>query len=440
MEAVQVSVIGTGYVGLVTGACLAERGARVMCMDVDQSKVNRLKRGQPPIYEPGLDRVVHRAAKAGRLAFTTDLQQAADADIIFLALPTPPQDDGSADLQYVKQVAKQLGPLLSGYTVVVNKSTVPVGTAQTVRDLLREGVSKGASFDVASNPEFLREGHAVQDFMNPDRIVVGTRSDRAYALMRRLYEPFTDAGARLIQMDEASAEMTKYAANSFLALKVSFINEIANLCDALGANVDDVAAGIGSDPRISPQFLRPGIGFGGSCFPKDVLALRRTARQVMVPLKTLDAVVGINTRQKLLLVRKLLDHFEGSVRGKHFALWGLAFKPDTDDIRESPALEMVRVLGELGATVTAYDPAAMDNVRNLTTHDNLTLAQDKYEALDGSEALLVATEWKEFVEAELEIIAQGLSTPNVFDGRNIWLPADAKRAGLEYKSVGRPGL
>ncbi len=424
--------------GLVTGTCFAEVGNDVVCVDVDEAKVAQMRRGQSPIYEPGLEAMLQRNIKAGRLEFTTDLAEGVKgAAVIFLALPTPSNEDGSADLSYVLGVAKQLGPMLAGYTVVVNKSTVPVGTAEKVRVVIAKHAN--ADFDVVSNPEFLREGAAVEDFMKPNRIVVGTGSKKAEAVMKNLYEPFTQGGALLLVMDERSAEITKYAANSFLAAKISFMNEIAQLCDLLGADVDNVRLGIGSDERIGSRFLFPGIGYGGSCFPKDVQALQKTAGDQGYKFKVLDALIEVNERQKRLLFERAKKYFKGDLRDKAVALWGLAYKPETDDIREAPSLYLIDDLLAAGARVQAYDPEAMANVRrHYDGKKGLTLAADAYAALSGADALLIATEWPVFREPDFKLMLGKLRAPVIIDGRNIYDPATMREHGFYYESIGRP--
>src|SRR5690554_4007482 len=387
-----IAVVGTGYVGLVTGTCFAETGNQVYCVDVDADKVERLKNGEVPIYEPYLDTFFERNIRQNRLKFTTDLETAVrNAEVVFLALPTPPGEDGSADLSYVLGVAEQLGHMMDTYRVVVDKSTVPVGTARLVREAIAANAK--SDFDVVSNPEFLREGFAVDDFMKPDRVVIGTKSERAAEIMKDLYKPFVRQGNPLLIMDEESAELTKYAANSFLATKITFMNEVANFCELVGADVDMVRAGMGADTRIGKRFLFAGIGYGGSCFPKDVKALAKSGMDAGYKFEILDSVLSVNDRQKLTLVRKLQRHF-GDLNGKTFALWGLAFKPDTDDIREAPALYMIDALKEAGSVIRAYDPEAMHNVKGL--HPDLYYASDMYDALDGADALLIATEWAVF--------------------------------------------
>ena len=433
----KVTVVGTGYVGLVTGTCLAEIGNTVTCVDIDAAKVARMQAGEVPIYEPGLEDIFKRNVAEDRLHFTTDLETGlTGAQIVFLALPTPPAEDGSADLSYVLAVAKQLGGLLKDYTVIVDKSTVPVGTADKVREQVR--AAGGQNFDVVSNPEFLREGLAVSDFMNPDRIVVGCSSPKAEKLMRELYRPFTNEGSTLLIMDERSAEMTKYAANAFLAVKISFMNEIANVCELLDADVDAVRQGIGSDARIGHKFLYPGIGYGGSCFPKDVAALAHTASKAGYDFTTLDAVEAVNARQKQKLTEKVTRYFDGSLKGKTFGLWGLAFKPETDDIREAPALEIIQALMAAGATVRAFDPEARENVaKRMGDAPLLTLVGDMYEATEDIDALLIATEWKEFYEPDFSRLKKLMKNPVIFDGRNIFALDDIESQGFYYESIGR---
>lgn len=436
----KITVVGTGYVGLVTGTCFAEAGNDVTCVDIDEAKVARMKKGQIPIYEPGLEHLFRRNIKEGRLTFTTNLKQGVDgAEIIFLALPTPPGEDGAADLSYVLGVAKELGPLLERYTMIVDKSTVPVGTAEKVREEIAGGAKVG--FDVVSNPEFLREGHAVEDFQRPDRVIVGTSSAKARRIMDRLYRDFVKSGNPIIHMDARSAEMTKYAANSFLATKISFMNQIANLCELVGAEVDDIRLGIGSDPRIGQQFLYAGIGYGGSCFPKDVMALQQTAAENGCELGILEAVSNANTYQKQRLVGKVERYYGGSLRGKTFALWGLAFKPGTDDIREAPSLEIIDVLTAKGARIVAFDPEAMPNVKKFHgPNANLSFAGLSYQALEGADALLIATEWPEFRTADFAKIKKALKAPVIFDGRNIYEPEEMDEQGFYYESMGRAAV
>ena len=432
----RIAVIGTGYVGLVTGTCFAETGNKVVCVDVDSTKVNKLSAGQITIYEPGLEKIFLRNIKEERLRFTTDLAAAIeDAEIIFLALPTPPGADGAADLKYVLGVAGELGKLLSSYKVIVNKSTVPVGTAEKVRTAIATSY-KGA-FDVVSNPEFLREGVAVDDFMKPDRVVVGTNSERARKLMSELYAPFVRQGNPVLFMDERSSELTKYAANSFLAMKISFMNEIAQLCERMGADVDMVRRGIGSDERIGKRFLFSGIGYGGSCFPKDVQALVRSASEAGYDFKILKAVEQVNATQKLHLVEKMKAHYSGTLAGKHFALWGLAFKPNTDDIREAPALSIIAALLQEGATITAYDPEAMHQVQQ-TLGAKIQYATSQYQALEGADALIIATEWSEFRTPDFERIERLLPSKVIFDGRNLFEVSKMQSMGYRYISIGRP--
>lgn len=431
----RIAVVGTGYVGLVTGTCFSETGNKVTCIDIDQSKVNKLSGGEITIYEPGLEKIFLRNLKEGRLKFTTNLAEGVkDAEIVFLALPTPPGEGGAADLRYVLGVAKDLGKILTDYKVIVDKSTVPVGTAEKVYAAVAENF-KG-EFDVVSNPEFLREGVAVDDFMKPERVVVGTRSERAKKVMSDLYAPFVRQGNPVIFMDEKSAELTKYAANSFLAAKISFMNEIAQLCERLGADVDMVRRGIGSDDRIGKRFLFPGIGYGGSCFPKDVQALIMSAEEVNYDFKILKSVEAVNDAQKLHLMPKILKYFNGDIRGKHFALWGLAFKPNTDDIREAPALYLIDALTELGATITAFDPEAMSNVKK-TIGDKIQYAENQYKALEGADALIIATEWSEFRTPDFEQINSTLKGKAIFDGRNLFDVKFITDMGYHYESVGR---
>ncbi|MBL7760972.1 MAG: UDP-glucose/GDP-mannose dehydrogenase family protein [Sediminibacterium sp.] len=431
----RIAVVGTGYVGLVTGTCFSETGNKVTCIDIDQSKVDRLSGGEITIYEPGLEKIFLRNLKEGRLKFTTNLAEGVkDAEIVFLALPTPPGEGGAADLRYVLGVAKDLGKILTDYKVIVDKSTVPVGTAEKVYAAIAENF-KG-EFDVVSNPEFLREGVAVDDFMKPDRVVVGTRSERAKKVMSDLYGPFVRQGNPVIFMDEKSAELTKYAANSFLATKISFMNEIAQLCERLGADVDMVRRGIGSDDRIGKRFLFPGIGYGGSCFPKDVQALIMSAEEVNYDFKILKSVEAVNDAQKLHLMPKILKYFHGDIKGKHFALWGLAFKPNTDDIREAPALYLIDALTAQGATVTAFDPEAMPNVKK-TIGDKIQYAENQYKALENADALIIATEWSEFRTPDFEQINSILKGKAIFDGRNLFDVKFITDMGYHYESVGR---
>jgi len=433
----KIAVVGTGYVGLVTGTCFAETGNKVTCVDIDKAKVEKLSAGQITIYEPGLEKIFLRNIKESRLKFTTQLEEAIeDAEIIFLALPTPPGADGSADLKYVLGVADHLGKILKGYKVIVNKSTVPVGTADKVSAAIAKNYQ--GEYDVVSNPEFLREGVAVDDFMKPDRVVVGTRSERAKKLMSDLYAPFVRQGNPVIFMDERSSELTKYAANSFLATKISFMNEIAQLCERMGADVDMVRRGIGSDDRIGKRFLFPGIGYGGSCFPKDVQALIKSSDEVAYAFEILKAVEKVNANQKIHLAEKIKAYYKNDLKGKHFALWGLAFKPNTDDIREAPALSMIDFLTQEGATVTAYDPEAMSNVKS-QIGDKIKYADNQYHALEGAEALIIATEWSEFRTPDFDMMDQQLKEHTiVFDGRNLFDVVKMKELGYYYESIGRP--
>jgi UDPglucose 6-dehydrogenase len=431
----KIVIVGTGYVGLVTGTCFAETGNKVTCVDIDDAKVNKLNNSKITIYEPGLEKLFLRNIKEERLKFTSNLESVIeDADIIFLALPTPPGEDGSADLKYVLGVANHLGKILRSYKVIVNKSTVPVGTADKVRAAIE--VNYSGEFDVVSNPEFLREGVAVDDFMKPDRVVVGTKSDRAIKIMRDLYAPYVRQGNPVIFMDERSSELTKYAANSFLATKISFMNEIAQLCERTGADVDMVRKGIGSDERIGRRFLFPGLGYGGSCFPKDVQALIMSSDEVNYDFEILKSVEKVNSRQKLHLVDKIKKYFNNNIAGRHFALWGLAFKPNTDDIREAPSLIIIEELTKLGATITAYDPEAMPNVK-LQVGDLITFAKNQYDALIGAEALIIATEWSEFRTPDFEHLANSIKSKIIFDGRNVFDVCKMKELGYHYESIGR---
>jgi len=435
----KIAVVGTGYVGLVSGTCFAEAGNEVLCVDNNQEKLAMLRAGQVPIYEPGLETLFDRNTKEGRLSFTDSLPEAVKfAEIIFLALPTPPTEDGSADLKYVLGVASEIGTLLEDYRVVVNKSTVPVGTADKVRAAI--GDQTDVAFDVVSNPEFLREGFAVQDFMKPERIVVGSSSARATEVMRRLYKPFVMSGNPVIFMDERSAEVTKYAANAFLATKISFMNEIANLCERVGADVDNVRRGVGTDSRIGKRFLFPGVGYGGSCFPKDVSALFKTSSEYEYNFQILDSVMKVNARQKELLVDKVVEHYGSTdLSGKTFAVWGLAFKPNTDDIREAPSLVIIKRLQELGAEVKAYDPEAMGSVQKYTDLE-ITYAQNQYDALGGSDALILVTEWNEFRTPDFDRIKASLKAPVIFDGRNVYDLETIEEKGFTYYSVGRGAI
>lgn len=430
-----VTIIGTGYVGLVTGCCLAEHGHQVVCIDNNEAKVEELKKGVSPIFEPGLTDLLKENIADKRISFTTDLAEGVkQAEAIFLALPTPAQEDGSADLSAVLAVAKQLGPVLpDNYCVIIDKSTVPVGTAEKVREAIA-GSGK-ANFDVVSNPEFLREGHAVQDFMEPERVVVGVANDKARTVMEELYKSFVNDERPLYITDPATAELTKYAANSFLVTKISFMNEIAALSERMGADVDMVRQAIGADSRIGSKFLYPGVGSGGSCFPKDVRALNHMSEEFDYDFRLLRAAMDVNNSQPLVLVTKILDHFNDDIKGKTFALWGLAFKPHTDDIREAPALVIADALIEKGAKIRAYDPEAANNVRQFHQKEGLEIVDDKYEVLQNAEALIIATEWPEFIECELDKVSSQLKI--IFDGRNIFRPEDMQKAGFSYYSIGR---
>lgn len=431
----KIAVVGTGYVGLVSGTCFAETGNEVTCIDIDAGKVSKLSNGEITIYEPGLEKIFIRNLKEGRLLFTTNLAEGIkDAAIVFLALPTPPGEDGSADLKYVLGVAEDLGKLMTDYKAIVDKSTVPVGTADKVRAAIAKNY-KG-EFDVVSNPEFLREGVAVEDFMKPDRVVIGTNSERAKKLMGDLYAPYVRQGNPVVFMDERSAELTKYAANSFLATKISFMNEIARLCELLDADVDMVRRGMGSDDRIGKRFLFPGIGYGGSCFPKDVHALVKSSQEVQYDFKILNAVMDVNEKQKLFLFPKIKKYFGGDIKGKHFALWGLAFKPNTDDIREAPALYIIDALVAEGATVTAFDPEAMSNVKKMIG-DKVKYVDSQYDALENADALVIATEWNEFRTPDFGKISRSLKNKAIFDGRNLFDLVAMSETDFHYESVGR---
>jgi UDPglucose 6-dehydrogenase len=431
----KIAVIGTGYVGLVTGTCFAETGNDVTCVDIDKNKVEKMRNGIVPIYEPHLDVLFERNIKQGRLKFTTELKEAVDdAAIIFLALPTPPGEDGSADLSYILGVADELGKIITDYKVIVDKSTVPVGTAEKVTAAIAKNAK--VDFDVVSNPEFLREGFAVDDFLKPDRVVIGTSSDRARKTMEHLYKPYVRQGNPIIFMDEKSAELTKYAANSFLATKITFMNEIANFCEKVGADVDMVRIGIGSDTRIGKRFLFPGIGYGGSCFPKDVQALAKSGKEYGYEFSILDSVMRVNEEQKVIIMPKIKAYFNNDLKGKKIALWGLAFKPDTDDIREAPALYIIDELLKLGAEITAYDPEAMDNVKE-KYGDKINFATDRDSALDGADALVIATEWQVFRNPDFSKMASKMSQKVIFDGRNLYDLKEMKELGFYYNSIGR---
>jgi UDPglucose 6-dehydrogenase len=435
----KIAVVGTGYVGLVTGTCFAEVGIDVTCIDIDQKKIDNLHQGILPIYEPGLEEMVSRNVKSGRLNFSTSLAESIKgADVAFIAVGTPPGEDGSADLKYVLAVARGIGENIDDYCVVVTKSTVPVGTAAKVRAELQGALDKrnvSVDFDVASNPEFLKEGAAIDDFLKPDRIVVGVSSERAEEAMRRLYKPFLLNGHPIIFMDIPSAEMTKYAANSMLATKISFMNDIANLCEIMGADVNKVRQGIGSDARIGTKFIYPGIGYGGSCFPKDVKALIKTAQENGYQMQVLQAVEGVNEAQKEVLFSKVKKHFGGDLKGKKFAIWGLSFKPKTDDMREAPSLVIIEKLLAEGATVSAYDPVAVAEAKH-TLGDTITYAKDQFEALVDADALLVVTEWPEFRSPSFEVVGRLLKQKVIFDGRNIYDPIELKEIGFTYHCIG----
>ena len=431
----KITVVGTGYVGLVTGTCFAETGNNVTCVDIDKAKVDKLSSGTITIYEPGLEKIFLRNQKEGRLKFTTSLEEGLkDSKVVFLALPTPPGEDGSADLKYILGVAEQLGNLLTDYKVIIDKSTVPVGTSDKVHAAISKNVK--VEFDVVSNPEFLREGVAVDDFMKPDRVVIGTSSERAKKIMNDLYAPFVRQGNPIIFMDERSAELTKYAANSFLATKITFMNEIAQLCELLGADVDMVRKGIGSDDRIGKRFLFPGIGYGGSCFPKDVQALAKSSNEVNYSFKILDAVMEVNEKQKLHLLPKIKAYFNNDLKGKKIALWGLAFKPNTDDIREAPALYIIKELLAAGASVAVFDPEAMANVKQVIG-DKITYVESQYNALNDADALVIATEWSEFRTPDFTKITGLLKNKAIFDGRNLFDLKQMEELGFHYVSIGR---
>jgi UDPglucose 6-dehydrogenase len=432
----QIAIIGTGYVGLVTGTCFAETGNNVVCIDINEEKVNQLKAGKSPIYEPGLDVLLERNIREKRIEFTTDLKAGIkDAKVIFLALPTPPGKDGAADLQFVLNVAADLSTIITEYKVIVNKSTVPVGTAEKVSAVLEQKLDRNL-YDVVSNPEFLREGVAVDDFLKPDRVVIGTSSERARKIMDELYQPFVRQGNPIYFMDERSSEMTKYAANSYLAMRISFMNEMANLCEKAGANVDMVRAGIGSDSRIGKRFLFPGVGYGGSCFPKDVQALAQTAREMDYDFQIVNTVMKVNDRQKTRLGKKVKECFSNDLSGRKFAVWGLAFKPETDDIREAPALELINELLEAGAEVTAFDPEAMPNVKRIFG-DKIRFAENQYEAVEGADALVIVTEWSAFRNPDFDKLNGLLKHPMIFDGRNVYALDKMQELGYYYESIGR---
>lgn len=430
-----ITIVGTGYVGLVTGTTLAELGNNVYCVDIDAKKVDAMKNGIVPIYEPGLEEMFLRNIQAQRLFFTTDLKEALDkSEVIYLALPTPPGEDGSADLSYVLKVANDIGEMMTDYKVVVNKSTVPVGTADKVRETISSKTQ--IPFDVVSNPEFLREGFAVEDSMNPARVVVGTESEKAREIMSQIYQPFTNTGVPIIFMDEKSSELTKYAANSFLAVKITFMNEIANYCEKVGADVDKVRLGMGSDDRIGHRFLFPGIGYGGSCFPKDVKALIKSGKQSGFDFQILEATENVNQNQKVILVSEIEKYFDGNLQGKKIALWGLAFKANTDDIREASSLDNIKILLEKGAEITAYDSIAEENVRRILG-DKISYAKDMYSTLENADCLLIATEWSEFKNPNFKLMAAKMTNKAIFDGRNMFALEQVENSGFYYKSIGR---
>ncbi|MFN8258927.1 MAG: UDP-glucose/GDP-mannose dehydrogenase family protein [Bacteroidales bacterium] len=437
----KIAVVGSGYVGLVTGACFAEVGIDVTCVDIDEKKIENLKKGIIPIYEPGLENLVERNVEKGRLHFTTSLKESLEGtEVVFSAVGTPPGEDGSADLQYVIAVAREVGQHMNEYLVMVTKSTVPIGTAQKVKKTIQDELDKrGVSipFDVASNPEFLKEGDAIDDFLKPDRIVIGVESERAEKIMNKLYKPFLLNGHPILFMDVPSAELTKYAANSMLATKISFMNDIANLCEIVGADINMVRKGIGTDSRIGPKFIYAGVGYGGSCFPKDVKALIRTADENKYSLQILKAVENVNDIQKTVMVNKILAHFNNDIKGKTFAIWGLSFKPNTDDMREAPSLVIIQKLIEAGAKVKAYDPVAMEEAKKRTDLD-FYYAKDQYDALVNADALLLITEWTEFRILNFEILTRLLNNKLIFDGRNIYEPIEMKENGYIYYSIGRP--
>ena len=431
----KISVIGTGYVGLVTGTCLAETGNEVVCVDINEQKVKKMQAGEVPIYEPHLDILFERNIKAGRLTFTTSLKEGLDhGEIVFLALPTPEDEDGSADLKYVLGVADQIGKLIKEYKVIVDKSTVPVGTSEKVHAAIAKNAK--CEFDVVSNPEFLREGFAVDDFLKPERIVVGSSSERATKLMQKLYKPFMRSGNPVIIMDEKSAELTKYAANAFLATKITFMNEIANFCEKVGADVDKVRIGMGTDSRIGKRFLFPGIGYGGSCFPKDVKALHKSGKDVHYDFKILDSVIEVNQLQKTILIPRIKKYFKNNLRGKRIGIWGLAFKPETDDIREAPAIFIIEELLKAGAVITAFDPEAMDNVKQ-KLGEKISFAPGMYGAVEDADALVICTEWGVFRNPNFTMIRELLNEPVIFDGRNLYELEEMKTEGFHYESIGR---
>lgn len=438
----KITVFGSGYVGLVTGACLAEVGNNVVCMDIDEGKINKLKQGIIPIYEPGLEAMVKENQAAGRLSFTTDVKEAVDHGLFqFIAVGTPPDEDGSADLQYVLAVAKSIAENMEDYRVVIDKSTVPVGTADRVKNVIDEVLAqrgKALEFDVVSNPEFLKEGAALDDFMKPDRVVIGTDNPRTAELLKALYAPFNRSHDRVIAMDIRSAELTKYAANAMLATKISFMNELANLAERLGADIENVRRGIGSDSRIGYSFIYPGCGYGGSCFPKDVKALERTAKEIGYHAELLNAVENVNNRQKHRLFEKISSHYQGNLKGKVFALWGLAFKPNTDDMRDAPSRVLLEALIDAGATVQAYDPEAIEEAQRIYGNKaGLSYSQSPVDALKGADALAIVTEWKQFRSPDFDLLNTSLTDKVIFDGRNMFEPAIVSRSGLQYYAIGR---
>jgi len=438
----KVAVVGTGYVGLVTGTCLAAEGNDVTCIDIDKQKITILQKGETPIYEPGLASLLKENIKDKRISFTTNLQQGVkSAEVIFLALPTPESEDGSADLSYILGVAKQLGPLIDHYVVVVDKSTVPVGTSKQVRQTIAKAAAKAVNFDVVSNPEFLKEGMAINDFMNPDRVVIGTSSDKAWRVMHRLYKPFMNDESKIIRMSEASAEITKYAANAMLATRISFMNAIANLCELSEADVREVQQGVGSDQRIGSSFLQAGPGYGGSCFPKDVQALLKTSRDLGYDFDILEATQSINQRQKHHMFERVKEYFNNNLEGKTLALWGLAFKANTDDIRESPALDLIKQATSAGIAIQAFDPEAMANVKKLYGNNKLlSFADDEYQVLEGADALMIITEWSEFQSPDFNRIKKSLKKSLIFDSRNLYDLGYMHEQGFDYISIGRPAV
>ncbi len=430
-----ITVVGTGYVGLVTGTCLAETGNSVLCIDIDERKISLMKEGKVPIYEPHLDLLFNRNIKEGRLKFSTQLQKGLNhGDIIFLALPTPEDEDGSADLKYVLGVAEEIGKRICDYKIIVDKSTVPVGTSEKVRNAISKHTN--IDFDVVSNPEFLREGFAVDDFLKPERIIIGSSSDKATEQMKKLYKPYVRSGNPIIVMDEKSAELTKYAANAFLATKITFMNEIANFCEKVGADVDKVRIGIGTDSRIGKRFLFPGIGYGGSCFPKDVKALYKSSKDSNYDFKILDAVINVNAKQKLVLIPKIKNHFKNDLKGKNIAVWGLAFKPETDDIREAPSLEIINTLLEYNCNISVYDPEAIPNVKH-KLGNKVLYAQSMYDALDRADALIICTEWSIFRTPDFNKVKELMRGHAIFDGRNLYDVEDIEKEGFKYISIGR---